>query len=83
MLRQYFDQHVMDRTRARAVGRVARLTPCCRRSSARVISIDAALKVPDVLRSTAKRTEGFSGRELSKLMLKLQVLASHAVYPKL
>ena len=45
----------------------------CRRHAALPIVVDPSLQVADGLKSVAVRTEGFSGRELAKLVLKMQV----------
>jgi hypothetical protein len=45
----------------------------CRRGRATPIHIDPALDLSAAIRDVGVRTEGFSGRELSKLVLKMQV----------
>jgi hypothetical protein len=45
----------------------------CRRHNVVPIQLDPALNIGEQLKAVAARTEGFSGRELSKLVLKMQV----------
>jgi hypothetical protein len=104
MLRQYLQQHIVDRTAdpaalalvpppgtkpgdstkqqssqrdSSAPSPTSRpsLSPlrCCSRQAALTISIAPALRLNDMIKPVGQRTDGFSGRELSKLVLKLQV----------